>query len=147
MEFADTVYAAAMFLLCYVLLFIPLHQVIGFTTFLMPNSIIVAFLTSGLIVGAVFAKKIASHKAVSIGKILLLCSTIIVFFVFTSNVIDWTAYQEIYHTTWTAGQWSQQMVMMLYITIGLYEAMGLTIIGLGVFAGSMLNKIRKPTPP
>lgn len=147
MEFADTVYAASMFLLCYVLLFIPLHQVIGFTTFLMPNSIIVAFLIAGLIVGAIFAKKIASQRAVSIGKILLLCSTIIVFFIFVSNVIDWTAYQDIYHTTWTAGQWSQQMVMMLYITIGLYEVMGLTIIGIGLLAGSILNKIGNLKPP
>lgn len=147
MEFADTVYAASMFLLCYVLLFVPLHQVIGFATFLMPNSIIVAFLISGLIVGTVFAKKIAIHRAVSIGKILLLCSTIIVFFIFTSNVVDWTAYQEIYHTTWTAAQWSQQMVVMLYLTMGVYETMGLGIIAAGLYAGSSLTKIRKTKPP
>jgi len=144
MEFADTIYAASMFLLCYVLLFIPLHQVIGFATFVMPNSIIVAFLVSGLIVGAVFAKKIANHKAISIGKILLICSTIIVFFIFTSNVVDWTAYQEIYHSTWTAAQWSQQMVYMLYLTMGVYVTMGLGIVALGLYTGIKLVQIRNP---
>jgi hypothetical protein len=50
-------------------------------------------------------------------------------------------------TTWAAGQWSQQMVVMLYITIGLYEAMGLAIIAVGLSCGSMLIKIRNPKPP
>ena len=141
MEFSDTEYAAGMFLLSYVLLFVPLYRVAGFTTFLMPNSIIIAFLVSGIIVGTVFAKKLSSHRAVSIGKILLLISFAIVFFILASNVIDWTAYKEIYQsTTWTAGQWSQEMVVMLYLTMGLYNTMGLAIIGAGIYIGSRLRK-------
>jgi hypothetical protein len=144
MEFSDTVYAAGLFLLSYVLLFVPLYRVIGSTTFLMPNSIIIAFLISGLIVGVVFAKKLAVHRTISIGKIMLLIAIIVVFFIFTSNVIDWTAYKEIYHsTTWTAAQWSQEMVVMLYMTMGIYTTMGLAIIGAGIYIGS---RIRKVTP-
>ena len=143
MEFPDTVYAAGMFLLAYVLLFVPLYRVVGFTTFLMPNSIILAFLISGLIVGVVFAKKLASHRLVSIGKILLLIAIAIVFFILASNVIDWTANKDIYQSTqWTAGQWSQEMVVMLYITMGLYTTMGLAIIGAGIYVGSILRKIK-----
>jgi len=143
MEFPDTVYAAAMFLLSYVLLFVPLYRVVGFTTFLMPNSIIIAFLISGLLVGVVFAKKLASHRLVSIGKILLLIAIAIVFFILASNVIDWTAYKEIYQATqWTAGQWSQEMVVMLYMTMGLYTTMGLAIIGAGIYVGSRLRKTK-----
>lgn len=102
MEFSDTFYAASMFLLCYVLLFIPLHQYIGFTTFLMPNSIIVALLISGVITGAVFSSKIAGQRARYVGKPDA-SFNISVFFVFISNVIDWTAFQE-YHSSMTAGQ-------------------------------------------
>lgn len=143
MEFPDTGYAAAMFLLSYILLFVPRYRVVGFTTFLMPNSIIIAFLVSGLRVGVVFAKRLFNHRLVSIGKILLLISIATVFFILASNVIDWTAFKEIYQSTpWTAGQWSQEMAVMLYMTMGLYTTMGLGIIGAGMYVGSRLRKTK-----
>ena len=142
-EFPDTVYAATMFLLSYILLFAPLYRVVEFTTFLIPNSIIIAFLISGLLVGVVFAKKLVNHRLVSIGKILLLISIAIVFFILASNVIYWAAFKEIYQSTpWTAGQWSQEMVVMLYITMGLYTTMGLCIIGTGMYVESRLRKTK-----
>jgi hypothetical protein len=66
----------------------------------------------------------------------------VVFFVLTSNFIDWTAYKEIYSTTWSAGVWAQEMALMLYKTMALYETMGLAIIFIGLYAGSMLRKLK-----
>jgi len=113
----------------------------------MPNSIITAFLLGGIITGVIFSNKLSSHRLISIGKILLIISVFIVFFVLTQNFIDWTAYQEIYHTTWNAAQWSNQMSVMLYITIALYEAMGLSIIFTGLFVGSLVRRIRHTKEP
>ena len=142
MEFGDTVYAAALVLLCYVVLFVPLNLFLDFPVVLMPASIIVAFLLAGLITGCVFAGKLADHRAVSIGKTLLIVSIFVVFFILTSNFIDWTAYKEIYSTTWTAAQWSREMVVMLYMTMALYEATGLSIMFIGLYAGSILRKTK-----
>jgi hypothetical protein len=142
MKFEDVVYAAALVLLGYVVLFVPLNVFLDFNVVLMSASSIGAFLLAGLITGCVFAGKLAEQRVTSIGKILLIVSTFVVFFVLTSNFIDWTAYKEIYSTTWSAGVWAQEMALMLYKTMALYETMGLAIIFIGLYAGSMLRKLK-----
>lgn len=143
MKFEDVIYATALVLLCYVLLIIPLNIFLNFNVVLISASQLSAFLLAGLITGCAFAGKLADSRIVSIGKILLIVSTIVVFFVLTSNYMDWTAYKEIYSTTWSASEWNQEMGIMLYKAISLNEAVGLSTTFIGLYVGSILRKPKK----
>ncbi|HER54362.1 MAG TPA: hypothetical protein ENO13_00475 [Candidatus Bathyarchaeota archaeon] len=143
MDFEDVVYAASLVLLCYVVLFVPLNTFLAFNVGVMSGSNIAAFLLAGLITGVTFAGKLSDRRTVSIGKILLIVSTFVVFFILTSNVVDWTAYRETYATTWSAGEWAYEMVLMLYKTIALYEVLALSIMFIGIYTGSILRALKR----
>jgi hypothetical protein len=107
---------------------------------------VVSFLVSGLVVGYVFADQIREESRMrSIGKIVVL----VTFVVFIVSLMIYSTVghyhdlvkenlQKIYDTTsWTNTDWYSYETMYLYFSTALDAAIGLVLVFIGTYLGSM----------
>ena len=80
MDFGDTVYATAAVVVISVLLFVPMDLVFGVELWFVGRA--VSVFIAALVVGLVFARKLADRRTVSIAKIILLGAIVIMFLTF-----------------------------------------------------------------
>jgi hypothetical protein len=111
---------------------------------------IVSLLVSGLVVGYVFAEKIREESRMrSIGEIVVLVTfVVIVFSMMLYSTVE--HYNPLVHEdlvkmfstgSWANIDWFSYESMVLYLNTGLNAAMGLVLVFIGLYLGSM----RKPS--
>jgi hypothetical protein len=152
LEFGDIVMAVATSIVIISLLVVPLDMVLfpllGFDLLIVSRS--VSVLIAGLIVGYIFAGKMAEARITSIGKILVLGSVIMIFVVLNLTTFgDWTvatkeAYQEANPgTTLSTAEWVTVENMAAFQVI-FFNLVVLLVFGfIGLYVGSILRKSSK----
>ena len=136
MNFEDVAYAMASFFTLYIFVFIPINMLnLGIP------GLFIAGLIPALIVGYIFASKIASAKKLSIAKILVLATVLVgVFLPNLIGYVDWDNYLASNpNTTLPASEFMVFMGRQTFIFIAFNLVLLLLAMFIGLFIGTTLK--------
>jgi hypothetical protein len=153
LKFGDVVTAVASLIVILVLVTFPMTLLSR--SVLDPSyggyvSVAVSFLITAIIVGYIFAGKIAEARLESVSKIAVLSAALMVFYVISFPALaDWNPLvKESYQaanpgSTLSTSEWLSLEDWAITQTIFLYVVMVLVLAFIGLYAGSMLRKPKK----
>jgi MFS family permease len=139
-DFGDTVYATAAVVVISMLLFVPMDLVFGLELWLVGRG--VSVFIAALVVGLVFAGKLADKRIVSIAKIIVLGAVVVMFLTF--GILNAATFHDVSSEanpvdTWTTLQWASLMTYafrQVFFHVVLLDSVAFV----GLYVGSMLGK-------
>ena len=148
MDFGDTVYATATVSAISVLLFVPMDMVFGTDLYLVGRFLSV--LIAALITGVIFAGKLADAKVLSIAKVLVLATVVIMFVEIgiLSAANGMAAFKDSYleanpGASMTNIQWANLMDIYVFQQVFFFIVLMNAIGFVAVYLGSLLRKPKK----